>query len=122
MVAASGDTTWITPAVLDGYTSGSAGDVGAILRTMKGMANAVEPDSITNQMHLINVPVWLMLGTAPHEGGISHGKVELMQQRIPNFTIDSVPGSGLHIHEEQPGVVVAEVLKILGKGDQKMAK
>jgi pimeloyl-ACP methyl ester carboxylesterase len=37
-----------------------------------------------------------------------------MRDRIPNFAVDSVPNCGLHVHEERPDVVVAEVLKLVG--------
>jgi pimeloyl-ACP methyl ester carboxylesterase len=38
-----------------------------------------------------------------------------MRESIPNFAIDSVPGAGLHIHEEQPEAVIHEVLRMLGR-------
>ena len=34
----------------------------------------------------------------------------------PVFAIDSVPNCGLHVHEERPDAVVAEVLKLVGDG------
>jgi pimeloyl-ACP methyl ester carboxylesterase len=115
LVASSGDTTWITPEVIDGYTAGPAGDMGAMLKVMKGWVKAVEPDSIIPHLDEIKVPVRLMLGTAPHEAGIGVRKVRYMRESIPNFAIDSVPGAGLHIHEEQPEAVIHEVLKMLGR-------
>jgi pimeloyl-ACP methyl ester carboxylesterase len=114
-VASSGDTTWITPEVIDGYTAGGAGDIGAVLRTMKGWLQAVEPDSVTPHLSEIQVPVHLLLGTAPHEAGVSPSKVRVMRTHIPHFAVDSVPGAGLHIHEEQPDAVVREILKLEGK-------
>jgi len=115
MVSSSSDTTWITTEVVDSYTAGPAGDVGAVLRTLKGMAKSVEPDSVRRHLSEISVPVRLLLGTGPHDSGVSHGKVLVMQGRIPNFAVDSVPGAGLHIHEEQPQAVVGEILGMLGR-------
>jgi pimeloyl-ACP methyl ester carboxylesterase len=114
-VASSGDTTWITSEVIDGYTTGGAGDMGAVLRTMKGWLKAVEPDSLAPHLGEIQVPVHLLLGTAPHEAGVSPSKVRVMRNRIPHFAVDSVPGAGLHIHEEQPDAVVREILKLKGR-------
>lgn len=116
LVSSSTDTTWITTEVIDGYTEGAAGDIGAVLKVLKGMVNAVEPDSITNHLGEIKVPVTLLLPTGPHDSGINSHKVQLMQERIPHFAIDSVPNCGLHVHEERPDVVVAEVLKLVGDG------
>jgi pimeloyl-ACP methyl ester carboxylesterase len=118
LVTSSTDTTWITPAVIDGYTEGAAGDIGAVLRVLKGMANAVEPDSITPRLAEITVPVRLLIGTGPHDSGVSPGKVRAMQSRIPHFAIDSVPNVGLHIHEEKPDAVVNEVLMMSGREER----
>lgn len=116
LVSSSTDTTWITTEVIDGYTEGAAGDIGAVLKVLKGMVNAVEPDSITNHLGEIKVPVTLLLPTGPHDSGINSHKVQLMRERIPVFAVDSVPNCGLHVHEERPDVVVAEVLKLVGDG------
>ena len=116
LVSSSTDTTWITTEVIDGYTEGAAGDIGAVLKVLKGMVNAVEPDSITNHLGEIKVPVTLLLPTGRHDSGINPHKVKAMRDRIPHFAVDSVPNCGLHVHEERPDVVVAEVLKLVGEG------
>ena len=43
LISSSTDTTWITNEVIDGYTEGAAGDIGAVLKVLKGMVKAVEP-------------------------------------------------------------------------------
>lgn len=116
LVSSSTDTTWITNEVIDGYTEGAAGDIGAVLKVLKGMVNAVEPDSITNHLSEITVPVTLLLPTGRHDSGINSHKVQAMRDRIPHFAVDSVPDCGLHVHEERPDVVVAEVLKLVEEG------
>jgi pimeloyl-ACP methyl ester carboxylesterase len=113
LIASSGDTTWITPEVVEAYSAGPAGDISAVLRTLKGMSRAVEPDSISNELHLITVPVRLLLGGAPHDGGVGDRRLTQMMQRIPDVQADSVAGAGLHIHEEQPQVVIRAVLALL---------
>jgi len=116
LISSSTDTTWITTEVIDGYTEGAAGDVGAVLKVLKGMVKAVEPDSITNHLGEIKAPVTLLLPTGPHDSGVNPHKVKAMQERIPHFAVDTVPNCGLHVHEERPDVVVAEVLKLVGDG------
>jgi pimeloyl-ACP methyl ester carboxylesterase len=116
LVSSSTDTTWITREVIEGYTQGGSGDIGAVLRVLKGMVNAVEPDSITNHLQDIKAPVTLLLPTGPHDSGVNPHKVKAMEERIPHFAIDTVPNCGLHVHEERPDVVVATVLKLVKAG------
>jgi pimeloyl-ACP methyl ester carboxylesterase len=113
LIASSGDTTWVTNEVLEGYTRGPAGDVGAVLRGLKGMQKSVETDSLTPRLNLIQVPVRLLVGGAPHKAGINPRRIRDLQQRVPNFSMETVPGAGLHIHEEQPTVIVAELLRLV---------
>ena len=113
LIASSGDTTWVTDSIIDRYTEGPAGDIGAVLRALKGMQRAVEPDSLTPRLHQIHVPVLLMLGGASHEAGPSSGRVRSLERRVPQLRERIVFGAGLHIHEEQPQEVVAELLALL---------
>lgn len=113
LIASSGDTTWITDPVIENYTQGNAGDIGAVLRALKGMEKSVEPDSLTPRLHQIQVPVRLLLGGAAHEGGPGLGRVHALERRLPDFKFHFVFGSGLHIHEEQPQAVVEELLHMV---------
>jgi pimeloyl-ACP methyl ester carboxylesterase len=113
LIASSGDTTWITDPVIESYTQGNAGDVGAVLRALKGMQKSVEPDSLIPRLHQIQVPVRLLLGGAAHEGGPAPSRVHTLERRIPDFRWRFVYGSGLHIHEEQPEAVVEELLRLV---------
>ena len=110
LIACSGDTTWVTDSVIDHYTVGSAGDVGAVLRTLKGMQRAVEPDSLTPRLGRITVPVRLLVGGAVHASGVEPGRVRALRQHLHDFTEVTVPGAGVHIHEERPDVIIREVL------------
>lgn len=115
LIACSGDTTWVTNEVLEGYTRGPAGDVGALLRGLKGMQRSVEPDSLTPRLNLIRVPVRLLVGGAPHKSGIASKRIRDLQERVPIFSMETIPGAGLHIHEEQPAVIVSELLRLAQK-------
>jgi len=112
LVASSGDTTWITEEVIDSYTAGPAGDVGAVLRALKGMQRAVEPDSLTPRLGHLTIPVRLLLGGAAHESGITTGRIRAMERRLHDFRQRVVYGAGLHIHEEQPQVIVQTLLRL----------
>jgi pimeloyl-ACP methyl ester carboxylesterase len=117
-VESSVDTSWITPEVVDSYTAGPAGDIGAVLRVLQGFTRAQEPDSIRDNLWRIQVPVRLLLGTTDVSGRPGERSVTIMEQRIPDFRIDSVPDVGLHIHEERPEAVVEEIGKWLGVGQR----
>jgi pimeloyl-ACP methyl ester carboxylesterase len=112
LVESSGDTTWVTDEVIEGYTEDGAGDIGAVLRALKGMQNSVEPDSLTPQLSRIHVPVRLLLGGAAHQGGPSQGRVLNLQRHLSNFSMRTVFGAGVHIQEEQPEVIVRELLDL----------
>ena len=114
LIKTAGDTTWITDETLDGYTAGGAGDLGAVLRVLNGMTRAHEPDSLAPRLHRIEVPVRLLVGGAPNGSGIPEKLSQRMRRELEEFTVDTVRGAGLHIHEEQPDAVVEEILRFAG--------
>ncbi len=113
LIACSGDTTWVTDSVIDGYTRGPAGDIGAVLRALKGMQNSVEPDSLAPRLGQLRMPVRLLIGGAPHKSGISAGRLRQLEEHVHGLTVQTVNGAGLHIHEEQPEVIVRELLAMV---------
>ena len=113
LIASSGDTTWVTDSLIEQYTEGPAGDMGAVLRALKGMQRAVEPDSLTPMLNQIQVPVLLLLGGAAHEGGPSPGRIRTLERRIPHLRQRIIFGAGLHIQEEQPEVLVDQLLDMI---------
>jgi pimeloyl-ACP methyl ester carboxylesterase len=112
LVAASGNPRWVTDSVLDAYTAGAAADLDATLKAFLRMADAEEPERLAPHLREIRCPVRLLVGTAPHEGGVVSGDVDLLQRTLSAFAIDSVSGGGHYIHEEQPEVVVAAVERV----------
>jgi pimeloyl-ACP methyl ester carboxylesterase len=113
LVESSGDTTWITRELIDHYTEGSAGDLGAVLRAIKGMARAVEPEALIPRLSLIQVPVQVLVGGAPGKSGVTPWMTGQLATRLPQVRVDTVPGSGSHIHEEQPQAVINAVLELV---------
>ena len=110
MVETAGDTTWITREVIDNYTAGGAGDLGATLRAIKGMAKAQESEHIADLLAKVPVPVHLLIGGAPHGSGVPPAQFELLKSKLPRLTVDTIPGSGLRIHEEQPDALAKAVV------------
>ena len=113
LIASSGDTTWVTDETIDGYTAGPAGDIGAVLRALKGMNDAVEPDSLKPKLPNLTVPTRMLVGGAAHRGGAGDGRIQTLHSLMPQMTMRVVFGAGLYIHEEQPEVVVQEVVNFL---------
>jgi pimeloyl-ACP methyl ester carboxylesterase len=115
LVATSGDTTWVTEEVVDGYTAGARADLDGTLKAYLRMAEAREPERLVPRLGTVRCPVRLVIGTAPHEGGIPPGQLAELHRGLTSFVIDSVSGAGLHVSEERPEAVVASV-RMAGRG------
>lgn len=114
LIGNSVDSTWVTDELIERYTEGSAGDMGGVLRALKGMQKAVERDSLSPQLSSLQPPVRLLLGGGPYLNGgtgLSEGRIRSLQRRVPVFSMDSIPGVGMHLHEERPDLIVAEILR-----------
>jgi pimeloyl-ACP methyl ester carboxylesterase len=119
MLETAGDTSWVTAEVVEQYTAGGAGNLGATLSAIKGMARARESERIDTLLSHLKIPIHLLIGGAPRGSGVPIAQFELLRARVPQTTVDTIAGSGLRIHEEQPGVVVkavTDLLKLLGRG------
>lgn len=109
LVAASGDTSWVTDSAVNAYTAGAAADLDGTLKAFLRMAESRERERLQPHLGAIHCPVRLLIGTALHQGGVPPGDVAEMSRSLPDFTIDSVAGSGHYIYEEQPGAIVIAV-------------
>ena len=111
LVATSGDTTWVTEKVIDGYTAGAKADLDGTLKAYLSMAEAREPERLVPRLGEVRCPVRLVLGTVPHKGGIPADQLAALQRGLASFAIDSIPGVGLYAYEERPEAVVEAVRK-----------
>lgn len=105
----SGDTTWVTDAVIRAYTAGQTDDMHGSIEAFHKMSKSKGEESLADRLHQYPGPVRLLVGTVPHPAEVPHDQRALLRERLPDFGSDSVPGSGQYIHEEQPAVVVAAV-------------
>jgi pimeloyl-ACP methyl ester carboxylesterase len=110
LIAASGDPSWVTDEVMNGYIAGARADLDGTLLAFLAMAEAREPERLVPHLAGISCPVRLVVGTAPHKGGIEPGEVRTMRTLLSNFAIDSVPGAGQYLFEEQPAAVVSLIV------------
>jgi len=112
IVKNSGDTTWVTDAVIRGYTAGQTADMHGSIDAFQRMSKAKEEESLADRLHQVVVPVRLLVGTVSHPAEVPQEQRELLGARLPDFRSDSVSGSGQYIQEEQPAAVVAAVTRL----------
>ena len=112
IVKNSGDTTWVTDAVIRGYTAGQTADMGGSIDAYQRMSKSKETDSLTDRLHECAMPVRLLVGTVSHPAEVTHDQRAMLSDRLPNFRADSVPGSGQYIQEEQPHAVLDAVTRL----------
>jgi pimeloyl-ACP methyl ester carboxylesterase len=109
IVKNSGDTTWVTDAVIRAYTAGQTADMNGSIDAFHRMSKSKEQDSLAARLHQCAVPVRLLVGTVEHPAEVSDDQRELLSEKLPDFKADSVRGAGQYIQEEQPAAVLAAV-------------
>ena len=112
IVKNSGDTTWVTDAVIRGYTAGQTADMNGSIDAFQRMSKSKEEASLADRLHECVMPVRLLVGTVSHPAEVTHDQRELLLAKLPDFKTDSVPGSGQYIQEEQPAAVLAAVARL----------
>jgi pimeloyl-ACP methyl ester carboxylesterase len=112
IVRNSGDTTWVTDAVIRGYTAGQTADMSGSIDAFHRMSKSKEAESLVNRLHELEQPVRLLVGTVPHPAEVTSDQRELLSEKLPDFKADSVHGSGQYIQEEQPAAVVNAVAQL----------
>src|SRR5206468_2765905 len=83
LIRASGDSSWVTEGVVDGYTAGAAHDLDATLKAFLAMAERREPERLRPHLGEVRCPVRLLLGTATPEGGIGPGGGAVLAPALP---------------------------------------
>ncbi|MGH7702981.1 MAG: alpha/beta fold hydrolase [Gemmatimonadales bacterium] len=113
LVDGSGDPSWVTDEVVRGYTQGAVEDLDGTLKAYLRMAASREPEKLVPHLSGIRCPVRLLIGGVKHGWGIRPEEIGLLGQRLAAFSVDTVPGAGAFVYEEQPHRVVQEVLALL---------
>jgi pimeloyl-ACP methyl ester carboxylesterase len=108
----SGDTTWVTDAVIRNYTAGQTTDLDGSIDAFHRMSKSKERESLADRLHQCAVPVRLLVGTKSHPTEVTDEQRELLENKIPDFRAESVRGAGQYIQEEQPAAVLAAVNRL----------
>jgi len=109
LIKASGDSSWVTDSVVEGYTAAAARDLDGTLKAYLRMAEARERERLAPHLAEIRCPVRLVVGGAEHPEVLRDRDIELMTARIARISVDTLPGAGHHLHEEQPAAVAGMV-------------
>jgi pimeloyl-ACP methyl ester carboxylesterase len=112
LIAASGDPSWITEEVVDGYIAGAAADLDGTLLAFLAMADSREPERLAPHLGEIRCPVRLVVGSAAHKGGVEPKQVQLLRERLPSFAVDTIPDAGQYLFEERPSSIVEIIQRI----------
>lgn len=112
--AASGDKSWVTGTNVRRYFAPVNRDLSASINALRAMARTKDSLSLEDNLHLVNCPVLLLTGEAPHEGGLSREELTRLGTGLLNFSHRSIPGAGHFIFEEEPMAVV-QAIKDLGE-------
>jgi pimeloyl-ACP methyl ester carboxylesterase len=108
----SGDTTWVTAAVIRNYTAGQTADLDGSIDAFHKMAKSKESVSLTDRLHQCAVPVRLLVGTKSHPSEVTEEQRDLLEEKVRDFETESVRGAGQYIQEEQPAAVLAAVARL----------
>ena len=112
IVRNSGDTTWVTDAVIRQYTAGQTADLHGSIDAFQRMSQSKQPEPLDDALQRFTGPVRLLVGGVEHPAEVPEAQRELLRERLTDFAADTVPGSGQYINEEQPKVVVAAVAEL----------
>ncbi len=109
LLTSSGDATWVTEDVIYRDTTGASRNLDATLKAYLAMASAREPERLAPHLVEIRCPVRLLVGTARHDGSVPDYERRRLAQTLRSFALDSAPGAGHFVQEEQPAAVVSAV-------------
>jgi pimeloyl-ACP methyl ester carboxylesterase len=112
IVKNSGDTTWVTDAVVRSYTAGQTADLGGSIDAFHEMAKSKENTSLADRLQHCLAPVLLLVGTVDHPSGVPDEQRQLLKTKLRDFNTETVRGAGQFIQEEQPAVVLAAVTRL----------
>jgi pimeloyl-ACP methyl ester carboxylesterase len=112
IVRNSGDTTWVTDAVIRAYTAGQTADMSGSIDAFHRMSKSKEGKSLADRLQQCAVPVRLLVGTVEHPAEVTNDQRELLENKLPDFDIQTVRGAGQYIQEEQPAAVLAAVAQL----------
>lgn len=111
----SGDTSWLDRRTKGRYFRGVGRDLSASMDAMSAMTSQTEPWAMGPRLVEIEIPVIVLLGTAPHEGGLTDEDIQAMKCCLAGVEFREIPGAGHFIYEEQPQAVADALEELVQK-------
>jgi pimeloyl-ACP methyl ester carboxylesterase len=108
----SGDKSWITPETVDAYVASFNTSITQTFAAYRAMASSKEAFSLGPRMNTLTFPVELMIGTAPHYGGLEPSEIAQLEKHLRELRITRIEGAGHLLNEERPAEVAAAILKM----------
>jgi len=110
--ASSADPAWVTDEVLNGYTAGALEDISATLNAFHAMARATEPEPIAPRLPEVGCPVEVLVGAAPHEGGLPPSELKALREGVHQLRVITIPNCGHFIAEERPDAILVSIRRV----------
>jgi len=115
LIASSGDPGWVTDDVVAHYVAPFGADARQVIASLQQIVGAREAEPLRPNMRRVRAPVLLLYGPKtrdPNDPALSLEERQLMHSELPRFQQEDVEGAGTYIQEEQPGQVVAAVVRM----------
>lgn len=98
----SGSVVWLNAASERSYVEPILGNVGRSTAMMQRLSNAQEPDSVTTLIARLQMPVTVVLGTAPHSTAPTASHLNALKGVRGCLRVLRVNGVGHFVQEEAP--------------------
>lgn len=108
----SADKSWITAEIVDAYMSPWRRSISETLQAYRAMASSKEELRLGTRLDRLKMPVNLLLGMAPHYGGVLAADLAPVEKLVRHLSITRLPSAGHLLHEERPDDVVSAILRM----------
>ena len=108
----SSDKSWINSETVDGYMAPWRRSISETIQAYRAMASSREEIRLDTRLARVRMPISVLLGAAPHYGGVQAVELAPLQNLVPQVSITRVPGAGHLLHEERPDDVVRAILRM----------
>jgi pimeloyl-ACP methyl ester carboxylesterase len=102
-------TDWLTPEVEQAYVRGVGGDLRGMLGVLHAMGEAREPEALDVVLARVKVPVRVLVGAVAVPGAPTAEQLGMLVRYVRDVRVDTVPATGVLLHEEAPGVVAGVI-------------
>jgi len=107
----SGPNAWLDPATERAYTDPILDGIDRAIALALRLGRADEPEPLAAVIARVRVPVTVLLGGAPHTGGLVPGELSRLETLGSLLRVETLAGVGHFPHEEVPEEVARLLLE-----------